>query len=175
MIIYEYATCNRCLKHYKGKFHWKASGEIVCDNCEEKKEYNTLAVKKTEINNNKTLEKIVKDLITKDVKRIYIPRSVANNQQNIDYLRDETGQIDPKALYFYNNPIDIVLKIHQAVYILLQYIDTGSQEYEDFAESIIEEYLLMRRKKFTTEELDRLQEKIYSETFYEIVNMVNRL
>jgi|SRR5690625_140268 len=171
MNIFDYSECNFCGKIYKGMFAQMRDGRVKCFDCNKPKKFKGIEIKTVDINEEDALEELVKDLLKKDLRRIYIPREESNNE-GTSFMRDESGGIDPKVLYFQNNPIDLVTEAHDATYTAMQYLETGKAEYKEIAEDVIEKYLSMREKMFTEDEQKDIWNKIYSNEFKTLIKEV---
>ena len=149
MVIFEYAKCDTCRKKYKGKFKVKPDGKLECVSCKDIEKVEGVKYQKLEDKSSEVTQEIVKELLKRDLNRIYLLRG----EEEVKKLRDENGGIDPKKLYFQNNNIELVMELHQAAYQALTYLEMGEGlEYRRFAQEVYNTYMNARYKKYNKEE-----------------------
>lgn len=167
MNIYEYSRCERCEKSYKGKFKLDREGRVYCYDCDNPEVFSDIKYEEVDMVEDRIVSEIVKDLLKKDLERIYIPLSV-EEKENMDFLRDESGNLDAEKVYFKGNPMELVMLAHKKAYKCLEYLETGNKEHQEEAESIVEKYLQMREDYFKKEKQDQFYDELHSKEAKEI-------
>lgn len=143
MIICDYMVCQECGSRYKGKFEVSREGITRCIECEDKVIFGGMEKEKVQLTEDRMLSVIVKDLLIKDVKRIFVPKSEKNENQ-LGFLRKDDGRLDEGKIYFKGNPIELVMLAHKKAYICLEYIETGKKDFKDYAGYILNKYINLR-------------------------------
>lgn len=174
MELFEYSTCDKCGKSYKGKFVVGNNGTVRCYDCDSPVEHDGIEFDHVDVTQDHLLSEIVKDLLIKDTKRIFIPKSESDLNE-LEFLRDEDGNIELDKLYFQGNTIELVLKAHKKAYKCLEYIESGQEKYKEKAENVLNKYLSMREVKFSKEEEDKFLGELENEEMKEIESEVSVL
>jgi|SRR5699024_547896 len=164
MKIFEYAVCDDCGEGYKGKFTIKRDGTINCYNCEKHLKCKEIDKEEVPIHDNRFLEAVVKDFLIKDMKRIYEPKSSGLEEQNLEILRKEDGELDERKVYFQGNSLDLIILAHKKAYKCLNYMDSGEgkKELKGFADEVVQSYLKLREVKLGKRERIRLEKVLNS-------------
>lgn len=153
MYIYDNAQCSICQRAYKGKFKVQDGGDIICDDCGNITVIKGMEYKKVTEKDRDVIQEIVKDLLKKDLNRIFIANA-EKDKDELYLLRDEEGNLDTRKVYFQNNNIELVLNLHSEAYKALTYLEMGEgKEYREFAQKIYDYYIQARHTKYSEEEV----------------------
>lgn len=161
MIIAEHLTCSKCKSTYTGFFKVTIDGDIICDDCEHKKMLTEPTIK---YDNTELEQEMVVNYLEEDIKHLY-PTIFNINEISIDQFLNDSGELDAYKLYYQGNDLDFCTYIRRKAYICLDYIDTNDSKELDFCIEIIKNYLNLRFKKLSNQELSDLNNKINSEKF----------
>jgi len=174
MNVFEYSKCVECGKEYRGKFYVDNNGSIKCYDCDRPEEFENIRMEKVKVTDERLLKEIVRDLLIKDVKRIYATKSAGANQQ-LDFMRKEDGTLDVNKLYFQGNDIELVLLANKKAYTCLEYIEAGHKRHETFADKIVKKYKGLREYKLSKKREKNFLEELNSDKMVEIENEVSIL
>lgn len=159
MIICDYMVCQSCGSKYKGKFEVSRDGYTECMSCNDKIVFGDIEKEKVKLTEERMLGEVVKDLLIKDVKRIFIPKSDKDLNQ-LGFLRKEDGRLDEGKIYFKGNPIELVLLAHKKAYLCLEYLETGKEDLEEHAGYILNKYINLREKYLEEKEQHKFLEEL---------------
>src|SRR5699024_4013997 len=123
-------------------------GKVTCYDCKYPEKLQELQWEAVQATEEHVLSEIVKDLLKKDLKRIFVPLS-ERGVDELQSLRDKDGNIIPEKLYFQGNDIDFVIEAHKKAYISLEYMESGKNEYKEIASTVYNKYLSLREKKMS--------------------------
>lgn len=168
MEFYELATCEECGKSYKGKFRMDLNGKVTCINCEEiekmRDELEWETFESEEGLTERLILDTVKEMLIADVEKIYSTESVKGENFVLQFL-GEDGKIKKEKLYFYHNPIDLVIEGQKIALSSMRYLDGAKnpkrmeknderrERHIEHAEKLVDKYKSFRLKKFSEEEI----------------------
>lgn len=169
MIIYDKMQCDACKNEYKGVFKVSKEGNIGCQNCNEPIRLDKTTYKEVSLEEPKVTQEVVKDLLRKDLKRIYIAK-VEEGKDALHKIRDENNNIDPAKMYFQNNKLDLILRMQRSAYAALKYMEAGENlPYYAYAKKMYEQYISARNKRFTEDEEREIEVMLISDEMKEIM------
>lgn len=171
MIMYDHFKCETCGESYKGKFRLTNSGKVECFDCENKEYTNPI---KWEVIENETdiddrlMRETFESMLIEDLGVIYMAEAEYGENYGTQFI-DENGQANINKLYFYLNPVDLVIEGQKIAYGALRYLEGNSKKYRDHAKRLVDVYKGFREKKLTEEEIGNTWELFFSEETMELL------
>src|SRR5699024_1404285 len=149
-------------------------GKVKCYDCERPEEFENIRMEKVDVTDDRLLKEVVRDLLIKDVRRIYDPKTEGANHK-LDFMRNEDGTINVNKLYFQGNDIELVLLANKKAYTCLEYLEAGHTKHEDFANKVVTKYKDLREYKLSKKREKNFFEDLNSDIMVEIDNEVSIL